>query len=213
MPGPAPLPAIVLAAGASTRLGRPKQLLPLPTPPGAIRENAIETLLQHTVRVAQEASFHPIIVILGAHAARIQHEVPLRECMVRMNPQWQEGMASSIRCGVRAVEENCPGAPGVLLLVCDQPMLTRRHLLELLNAHRAAPGNIVASAYAGRPGVPVLAPRSFFPVLLALTGDQGAREVLRAGAANLSLVPFEHGEWDIDRPEDMVPPQRASSPS
>jgi molybdenum cofactor cytidylyltransferase len=162
-----------------------------------------EMLLEHALRVTREAGFHPVFVVLGAHAEHIQRTACLPGCTILINPHWQEGMASSIRCGVQAVMEQCPGATGLLLLVCDQPALSSGHLRTLLAAHCMAPESIVASRYADHPGVPILAPRSFFPSLLALTGDHGAREILRAGNHNLTEVPFANGEWDVDLPEDI----------
>ncbi|HEX4022936.1 MAG TPA: nucleotidyltransferase family protein [Acidobacteriaceae bacterium] len=190
------LPAIFLAAGASRRLGQPKQLLQI--------EGRDESLLDHTLRIAITAGLDPVFVVLGAHAAAIQRATPLEGCTVLLNSDWQEGMASSIRCGVHAAQEINPRVSGVVLLVCDQPALTSEHLQALLAAHRQAPEKIVASRYVGRPGVPILAPRALFPELLALSGDHGARDILRAGKTNLIEVPFALGEWDVDRPEDAA---------
>lgn len=197
-------PAIVLAAGGSLRLGRPKQLLRVPASMQAKDGTENEVLLERALRVTREAGFHPVFVVLGAYAEQVQRTAQMQDCTVLINPLWQEGMASSIRCGVQAVVEQCPDAPGLLLLVCDQPALGSGHLRALLAAHRMAPENIVASRYADHPGVPILAPRSFFPALLALTGDHGARAILRAGNRNLTEVPFANGEWDIDRLEDIL---------
>ena len=189
------LPAILLAAGASNRLGQPKQLLRVES----------EMLLDHAVRVTRAAGFNPVFVVLGAHSDAIQRAAHLEGCTILINSGWSEGMASSIRCGVRAVQEQCSEASGVLLLVCDQPALTTEHLQTLLAAHCAAPpAAIIASHYAGRPGVPILAPRLLFPQLLALTGDRGARDFLRTDERELVEIPFISGEWDIDRPEDMA---------
>ena len=197
---PSALPAVILAAGASRRLGQPKQLLHLP-------ESPAESLLERTLSCTLAASFHPVFVVLGAQAAHIESAAQLSKATIVRNPDWQQGMTSSIRSGVLAAIAACPETTGLLLLVCDQPALTADHLQALLAAHHQHPHKIIASRYANRPGVPILAPRSFFPDLLALTGDTGAREILRAEKNNLIEIPLPHGEWDIDAPEDVSAPQ------
>lgn len=203
MPNPlptesAPIPAIVLAAGASVRLGQPKQLLRIP-------ESAGEALLERALRLAREADAAPVFVVLGAHADAIQNQTPLHHSTVLLNPEWQEGMASSLRTGILAVIEKSPSASGVLILVCDQPALSAEHLRSLIAAHRDAPESATASQYAGRYGVPVVLPRAMFPAILQLSGDQGARAILRH-AAQVNALELAGGEWDIDRPEDLLRP-------
>ncbi len=212
MTHPETLPAILLAAGASTRLGQPKQLL-------CVRssfENKTDTeeseaLLDRTLRVTLAAHYDPVFVVLGAHAEKIQRTAQLVCGTILHNSDWQEGMASSIRCGMEAVARQAPETSGLLLLVCDQPALTSEHLQALLAAHRAAPEKIIASRYAERPeipitGVPILAPRSIFPELAALAGDRGAKEILRSGKYGIVEIPFPLGAWDIDSPEDIAAP-------
>ncbi len=212
MTHPNTLPAILLAAGASTRLGQPKQLLRVRSSFEDETNTAeSEILLDRTLRIALAARFNPVFVVLGAHAEMIQNTAQLVGGTILRNPAWQDGMASSIRCGMDAVLEQRPAISGLLLLVCDQPALTHKHLQALLAAHRAAPEEIIASRYAERPeipvtGVPILAPRSIFPELAALTGDHGAREILRSGKYGIVEIPFPLGAWDIDSPEDIVAP-------
>ena len=190
----ASIPAIVLAAGASTRLGQPKQLLRLP--------GAHESLLEHTLRVARAAELQPVFVVLGAQAEAIAAATNLQGATALRNPEWQEGMASSIRCGLRAVQEEAPEATGVLLLVCDQPALTSEHLRAMLAVHRAQPEAIVASHYAETFGVPLLAPRTLFSCLATLTGDRGARALLQNPRLQVTGIDFPRGAWDVDRAGD-----------
>ncbi|MHB1673913.1 MAG: nucleotidyltransferase family protein [Acidobacteriaceae bacterium] len=190
------LPAIVLAAGGSTRLGQPKQLLRLPAFGG-------ETLIDHAINLAIAAGVAPVFVVLGADANEIQRQSQLRECIVVRNEAWREGMASSIRLGVAAVMGNAPDASGAMVLVCDQPGLSADHLRALLNAHRADPKSIAASRYAGRAGVPVVFPRALFPALLELNGDQGARAMLQQSGLAVDAIDFPGGELDLDSPEDL----------
>ena len=199
------VPAILLAGGASTRLGQPKQLLRLPAFGG-------ETLLDHAIGLAQAAGASPLFVVLGAHAEEIQRQSQLPHCTVLRNEAWSEGMASSVQTGIAAVIEQVPDASGAILLVCDQPALSAEHLRQLLALHRNDPGSIAASRYAGRPGVPAVFPRALFPALLELKGDQGARAVLQQSGRIIHQLEFPHGEWDIDSPEDLQGPHLDSSP-
>ncbi len=177
-----PVAAIVLAAGASARLGTPKQLIRLGT----------ETLLARTVRIAFEAGLSPVYGVVPS-------DLPIQPAppgMVRVvNPDAAEGMASSIRAGVRALAADFPTTRGVIILACDQPAVTADHLRELADGGT----DIVASAYAGRRGVPAYFPRAVCEALLALRGDAGARDLLREARA----VPLPGGELDIDTARDL----------
>ncbi|MGO8718033.1 MAG: NTP transferase domain-containing protein [Acidobacteriaceae bacterium] len=195
-----PIPAVLLAAGASTRLGQPKQLLRLPAFGG---KTLGETLIDHAVGLAQEAGAAPIFVVLGAHAEEIRLEAELLDCILARNEAWAEGMASSLRLGTSAVIENAPGASGAMILVCDQPALSADHLRALLDAHRSDPKTIAASRYAGRPGVPAIFPRALFPALLDLQGDRGARSILQQPGLAIHAIEFPGGELDLDSPEDL----------
>ncbi len=187
-------PAIVLAAGASRRLGQPKQLL----------RQAGETLIDRAIRVSLEAGAEPVFAVLGAHAEAIVQEAELRNAVQVVNGEWQQGIAGSIHAGLRALEQQQPDCSAVLLMVCDQPRLSAAHLRALLAAHaKQTQPAIVASAYAGIAGIPAIFPKSQFQELLALTGDTGARNLLKSPSCPLVLVAFEGGEADIDTPEDL----------
>lgn len=187
------IPAILLAAGASRRLGTPKQLI----------EVHGETLLNRTVRLAREAGARPVVAVLGAHCAEIAATLPQDQAVVVENDAWPSGMASSIRAGLRALEVHAGTAPGVLLLACDQPRLTSAHLRRLLDAWRETEGCIAASAYGGARGTPAIFPRALFPQLNALQGDKGARSILARPHCPLVEVEFAGGEVDIDLPGDL----------
>lgn len=173
--------AVVLAAGASTRLGEPKQLVVI----------SGETQLERAVRIAREAGCTPILVVLGANAEQIRTQCQLSAAVVVVNEAWEEGMASSIRVGIGALGR----ADGVVLMTCDQPAVTAEHLRALVRS-----GTVTASAYAGRRGVPAYFPASSFPLLKQLRGDAGARELLR-DAATLELV---GGELDVDTDRELA---------
>lgn len=174
--------AVVLAAGASKRLGRPKQTL--------VVEG--ETLLDRAVRIASEVAPEVIVVERGAGVP------PARETPAphrTNNPDADEGIASSIRAGVAAAG---PGAR-ILFTLCDQPRVTAEHLRALL----AVDAPIVATGYAGIAGVPaVFAPR-FIPELLALRGDRGARAIIERHRDEVHVIAFEDAAIDVDVPGDI----------
>lgn len=176
--------AIILAAGASSRLGQPKQLL----------EVGGETLLERAARLAHQAGFSPVVVVLGANAQQIRRKCELKAEVVVRNENWREGMASSIRAGLGALA-SAHRLSGILLMTCDQPAVTADHLRML-----ASTGTVTASLYASRRGVPAYFPVSTLPDLAKLTGDSGARTLL----ASAQAIPLRGGELDIDTPADLA---------
>jgi molybdenum cofactor cytidylyltransferase len=186
--------AIVLAAGASRRLGQPKQLL----------VHGTETLLERAIRLAGEAGAAPVLAVLGANFEIISAAVAFRPATPVFNQHWREGIATSIHAGLDALDEAAPHAASVLMLACDQPRLTADHLRALMESFAAqAEPSIVASAYAGLLGIPAVFPRVAFPHLRALRGDKGARALLADPPCALMAVPFLGGEVDIDEPADL----------
>lgn len=188
------LPALILAAGGSSRLGHPKQLVRMDDEP----------LLARALRAARTAGAQPVFVVLGGSVQQIQGSVNLSGAIVVLNERWMQGIASSIRAGLHAIEHRCPDASGVLILACDQPRLSAEHLRSMIGAfdqHGAQ--KMVASGYADSLGIPALFPRSYFPKLLELEGDRGARGLLLEAHGPLVEVPFAGGEIDIDTPEDL----------
>lgn len=185
--------AIVLAAGASRRLGQPKQLIQL----------AGESLVRRSARLAVEAGCGPVCVVLGFAAERIRTALEGLAVDVVVNAEWAEGMGSSLRCGMEAVRGSAP--EGVLIMVCDQPRLTVEHLRALLAAFAGAEVGvrITASRYAGRAGVPAVFGAEFFRELAAVDGDRGAREVLARETVRVQVVEWLEGELDVDEAADL----------
>lgn len=186
--------AVILAAGGSRRLGRAKQLLLHHDQP-LLRAIAAQVCASSCARAA---------VVLGADADVIRGAVAGLALEVLTNPTWEEGMASSIRCGVAWAE----GCAALVLLVCDQPRLSADHVDRLAAAWRASAaqqdgGCIIASRYAGVLGVPALFPRRTFAALRALRGGQGARELLRGGEPVIA-VDWPDGAADVDTPQDAA---------
>lgn len=187
--------AIVLAAGASTRLGRPKQLLELRG----------ETLLTRVLRLAAEAGAAPMIAVLGANFAAIRGSIASPDAICVVNGNWEQGIASSIHAGLDALESHSTDSHGVMLLTCDQPRLTASHLRSMLDRFTGQGDNeIVASCYAGVLGVPAIFPRSAFAALRGLHGDRGARSLLANPPCRLVEIDFPGGEIDIDSPADLA---------
>jgi molybdenum cofactor cytidylyltransferase len=189
------LAAIVLAAGASRRLGQPKQLL----------MRGGETLLARAIRLAGEAGAACVFTVLGANFEVICASVTLDQTILVINDKWQQGISTSIHAGLKALDVVDPSAAGALILSCDQPRLTSDHLRTLIETFAAQPEpSIAASAYAGVLGIPAVFPRMSFTHLRALRGDEGARSLLVKPPCSLIAAPFPGGEIDIDTPTDLT---------
>jgi molybdenum cofactor cytidylyltransferase len=177
---------VVLAAGASRRLGRAKQMV----------EIGGETLLERAVRVAVEAGLEPVLVVVRDEEAGKS----LRGCELVVNALADEGMAASIRCGVARAQEI--GVSGVVVMACDQVALRAEHLRELC----ADVDRVTGSGYAGKVGIPAYFPEAVFGELMELRGDVGARELLRGAVAVVDegLALDVDTEADVDRAQEML---------
>jgi molybdenum cofactor cytidylyltransferase len=183
------LHAIVLAAGESSRFGSPKQLLRVDG----------ELLLHRVIGCASEVAGSAVTVVLGANASEIAAALP--PVVMRVNREWREGIASSIRTAVRALPGACDGA---LILLADQARVSASSVRQLAGAWRAQPQHIVASRYGSVTGVPAIFPRWCFEELCALRGDVGARAVIARHPERLLAVMLPEAAIDIDRPEDLL---------
>jgi molybdenum cofactor cytidylyltransferase len=184
-----PITAIVLAAGASTRLDQPKQLL-------AYRGRS---LLRYVAETAQASAAEEICVVLGFEAERMMRDLRGLDIRSVVNTRWEEGIGSSIRAGIASLSASTEAA---LLLLCDQPMVTTELLDTLIGVHKATGKPIVACEYGGSIGIPVLFGRRFFPDLLRLPEDRGAKELIRRHSSEAATVPFPGGTVDIDTAAD-----------
>ena len=187
-----PLPklaGLVLAAGAASRFGAPKQLVPVDG----------VAMIVRTLRAIAPVCDAGVLVITGAYQEAVAAALAGEPARCVYNPGWREGMGASIRQGIAAMP---PGADAVLLALADQPGLATRDYQALVAAWRAAPGQPAAAEYAGAPGVPAIFARADWPGLSTLQGDSGARALLRAAPA-LTRVPMPAAAWDVDRPADL----------
>jgi len=179
---------LLLAAGASTRMGRPKQLLPYHG----------RTLLRHAAETAVVAGCAPIVLVTGALHDELLAEIVGLPILAVHNSDWETGMASSIRAGLAAVAAAAPRA--VLVMLTDQPLVTPELLRQLIVQQQATQAPIVAAAYGETLGVPAIFDKSLLPELLKLQGAQGAgRLIARLGAA-VGQVAFPAGLLDVDTP-------------
>lgn len=196
--------AVVLAAGGSSRLGQPKQLLTFRG----------ETFVRRAVGAAAEAGCDPVIVVVGGINDAIQSEVDIRDsrispssaagkttqAMVVENAEWRNGVGTSIRRGV----EHLPGfVDAAVLLTCDQPFVDAGVIRRLISTQEKTGKPIVASAYANTLGVPAIFDRSCFAALLTLRDDSGAKTLMTTRPNDVAAVGFEQGAIDIDTPEDF----------
>jgi molybdenum cofactor cytidylyltransferase len=185
------LHAIVLAAGASTRFGSPKQLVRLAGRP----------LLHTVVTRAAEITGNALIVVLGSQAAELAPLLKHSAGTIVVNHEWREGLASSIRAGVAHLPAACTGA---MLVLADQAAVTADDLKRLAGSWRRQPQYIAAAMYAGTIGVPAIFPRASFRELSELRGDSGARALLRRNSDRLVRVAMESAAIDLDTPEDLL---------
>jgi molybdenum cofactor cytidylyltransferase len=183
---------VVLAAGRSARLGRPKQLLSF--------EGG--SLVQHAVSVALSSGLGPVLVVTGANQEAVESELRGQGIHTSYNPDWEEGMGASIRHGVDAALELDRDTDGLIFMVCDQPYITASLLQHLLETQHETGRKIVASEYGGIRGTPALYHASLFEELKALTGDKGARSVLARHEGDIATIPFGSGAMDIDTEAD-----------
>jgi CTP:molybdopterin cytidylyltransferase MocA len=188
---PEALFAIVLAAGASTRFGSPKQLVRIAGRP----------LLHTAVTRASEVTGSALIVVLGSGAAQLGALLKHSPGSIVVNQDWREGLASSIRAGIARLPLTCGGA---MLLLADQPAVSADDLRRLAGTWRKQPQYIAAALYSGTIGVPAIFPRTLFRELAQLRGDVGARALLRRNADRVVRVSMPSAAVDLDTPEDLL---------
>lgn len=184
--------AVVLAAGASTRMGEPKQLLRLEG----------RTLLRRTVDAVFASSAWPVVVVLGAQSELIRPEVARLPVLIVENGDWKEGLSSSIRAGVGVLETFSLLLQAGLLVTCDQPNFSAEAVARLIRVHRQGGPSIVAARYGGHPGSPALFARSHFHELMGLHGPEGARPLFARHAERFATVDLPELATDLDTPED-----------
>ena len=195
---------IILAAGASTRMGRPKLLLTY----------GHRTLLRHAAETAAASICRPILVVLGAYANQLQGEIDDLPVRSVINEWWADGMGSSIQVGVGALNtyDRADSTEALVLMLCDQPYVTAAVINDLVTAYHLNGKGIIASEYAGTLGAPALFGREYFSELETLRGATGAKHIIAAHSSDVVPMPFPKGMTDIDTPEDYRQLQHAMQP-
>lgn len=183
--------AIILAAGSSSRLGQPKQNLHFQH----------RTLLQRTIETALISGCEPVVVVVGANSQLVKPFIQDQHIHLVDNPDWEEGMSSSIRIGITALAK-FPKVDSSVILLCDQPFISSQLIGDMIRKQKETGKLIVACNYNHTLGVPALFHKSFFNVLLSLTGSDGAKKLLKNHSQEIVIVPFDKGSIDIDTPED-----------
>ena len=184
---------VLLAAGGSTRLGTPKQLLPYQG----------KSLLRRAAESAVASECRPIMVVLGADAEECGHELRHLPVSTVVNTGWTEGLGASLQVGMSSLLRGSPSPlDAVIVMLCDQPLLTVGTLNALISAYNTTPFRIIASEYGEVVGVPALFHSSLFPELLDLNGVQGAKQILQRYPDEIHRVEFNGGSIDIDTAAD-----------
>jgi molybdenum cofactor cytidylyltransferase len=185
---------VILAAGGSTKLGSPKQLVQFKG----------KTLFRRSVESALACAPASLIVVLGARAEEILIESEGLPVEVVINDEWEVGISSSIKAGLARLIELHPDIDAVIIMLSDQPFVDEKTIRSLFETHCASGKRIVASEYNGVLGVPALFGRLMFADLMGLEGDAGARVIIRQSASeNIATIPAPEAAFDIDTPQDL----------
>ena len=179
---------IILAAGGSSRLGSPKQLL----------RYGGQTLIRRAVGAAIASRCDRVVIVIGSRAEEMKRELEDLPVSIVENSAWQTGMSSSIQAGLSEVQSN----DAVLIMLCDQPFVTAEVLDKLIDTYYKTGMPIVAADYGGTRGVPALFSRVLFAELASLTADEGARRIIAKHPEMAATIPFAAGVIDVDTRAD-----------
>ncbi len=185
------LSILILAAGNSSRLGQPKQMV----------EFRGQTLIERTITIAKTIS-DEILVVLGANADLIESHIVSFSTTTQTihNPDWQAGMGTSIRVGVEILAQK---SDKILILLSDQPFISQEFLQKMVQTFAESSNPIAASCYENELGVPMIFDKTIFPELLKLNAEKGAKSFLNKYKDSVSIINFPEGIIDIDTPEDL----------
>lgn len=186
---------ILLAAGNSSRMGSPKQLLMYHG----------KTFLERIIDTALEI-FDPnhIVLVLGARHYEISSVIKNKNIHIVINENWKSGLASSIQVGMKTISVLFPEMEGCFISVCDQPYLTGDLFSKMLQLKETSEKEIVVAKYADTLGVPALFSKKYFKQLMELTGEQGAKKIIQQNMNDVESFEFEKGAVDIDTPSDYT---------
>lgn len=183
---------VLLAAGSASRMGAVKQLLPW-------KET---TLLENAIQQARASDAVEVVVVLGARAAQIKAGIATTDVPIIENEQWKSGMGSSISRGVDFLVNESGHIDGILVMLCDQPLIDSRYLNRMMSEFSKTDTGIIATAYEKRAGVPALFHKDFFSQLLRLNDEFGARELIAVNSGNCIALAAGNKVADIDTKKD-----------
>ncbi len=182
---------ILLAAGSSSRMGQSKQLLKI----------GDGSLLAHSAAVAIASGLHTIVV-LGANEPEHRKAIASLQVDIISNANWKNGMGGSLKAGLKYVLQGAPLTEAIMVMVCDQPLLTTAHLEKLRTKYESSGKQIIASHYSDTPGVPALFHNSLFSEIMGLPDDQGAKKIFQRHTNDMHTIDFPEGAVDLDTPDD-----------
>ena len=183
---------LILAAGESTRMGQIKQLLPWGT----------TTLLGNAIHNANASMACEVFVVLGAKAQKIKEEVAVEGVVFVENQDWRSGMGTSIVCGIRSLTKQQKTYDGALIMLCDQPLINTLYLNALIDTFIHKEKGIVATRYRNSEGVPAIFGQSYFPELMELNKDYGAKDILKQHKDDVFSLGSHGKAMDIDTMDD-----------
>ena len=184
---------VILAAGPSSRLGYAKQLV----------EFRGKSLLQHAIDISDSLAFDTKVLILGARANEIEEKINRKNFEIAMNENWEEGMSTSIREGVLSSQDQKKDLDHLLILLSDQPFLSKEKIEELIHVQLESKSPATFSEYTGTIGVPAIFSSEVFSHLKRLKGDEGAKKLIYEKKFIFQTVKFEKGNFDVDTSEDV----------
>jgi molybdenum cofactor cytidylyltransferase len=183
---------VILAAGSSSRMNQSKQLL----------EVKGEPLLLKSVRIALQSQAKKVVVVLGANETAHRKLIDRLSVEIVSNPEWQKGMGSSLKKGLHDILQIFPLMQSVIVMVCDQPLLTTAYLNQLIENSKSTKDSIVASYYSNTVGVPALFKKKLFDQLLSIADREGAKSILQENKNAITTIEFPGGETDLDTRSD-----------
>ncbi|MES2268434.1 MAG: nucleotidyltransferase family protein [Bacteroidota bacterium] len=186
------IPIVILAAGSSSRMGKPKQNLLYKG----------QTLLEKIIRSSEAASDN-VIIVLGANYDVIKATIKDTHSEILYNNDWELGMSSSIKLAVSHIKQKYTDEEGVIFAVCDQPYVTSALLTQIIETADKVKQGVIACSYNGTVGVPALFKKAYYSNLLKLSGQEGAKKIIEQHPQDVFSIPFRLGSADIDTEEDF----------
>ena len=184
---------LILAAGNSSRMGRPKQLLPWKN----------TSLLNHSIQLAHNLNKGATYVVLGANRKMIIPNIIHRDINIICNDNWSFGIGTSIKSGIKIIMKAKPKYDGALIMLADQPLLNTHYLHRLIKIFNTQSGQIIASSYGDKSlGVPAIFHCSFFEELSQLTKNFGAKKMIKKNINHVKIMEAKHLITDIDTQDD-----------